>query len=155
MPPSRPGDFIDADFRPLEFVTQFRQWSRHQPLMDFNDIKERAIGIGMLKVIDDFSDRRLRAAEVETGLCVQCVRPWWREKCHDPVLWGKAVLAEQSSVVAMHQPDRCGDRRKVVRAHFKDRLLGFEARPFGSRKVAEYRVQRIARTCEWIDHTEG
>ena len=100
MPASRPGDFVDADFRPLESVTQFLQRSRHQPLMNLNDIEERAIGIGMLEVIDDISDWRLRAAEVETGLCVQCVRPRWREECHDPVVWGKAVLPEQRSVVA-------------------------------------------------------
>jgi hypothetical protein len=43
---------------------QFCERPWHQMLMHLNEVADRIVGVDTLKVIDDISDRRLRAAEV-------------------------------------------------------------------------------------------
>jgi hypothetical protein len=64
-------------------------------LVNLDDVKDRAVGIGVLQVIDNFADGRPRTAEIETRVGVQRVRPRRSEESHDPTICREAVLAEQ------------------------------------------------------------
>ena len=64
-------------------MPQFSKRFRHQTLVNFDDVKDRSVGIDALEVSNDFADRWLCTAEVKARLYAESIPPRWREKSHN------------------------------------------------------------------------